>query len=1451
MRLIPNQGQWDQAARYKIPLVGGQIWLEQQGLLYHFRQGTPHVGHGHGYPADLDSVQQHAFRVDFVGSRPDATLRPELRDQTYHNYFMGSDPSRWAGGVPLYGMLTYEALYPSVDLRFYGLGDYLKYDFIVAPGGDPSEIRLRFEGIDPHLNRAGELVYDLGFRTLTEQAPLAYQPIGGEKRILRCEYQLIDGELTYHLPDGHDPAYPLVIDPTLEFSTFSGAFDDNWGFTATYDTAGHAYGGGIQVNASFSLGYPTTLGAFQTVYQGGYTDVTISKFSPDGFNLIYSTYLGGNDDDQPHSMIVNSQQELIVMGRTRSGDFPIPNSGFQPNPQGGWDIFVVRFSFDGTQLLGGTYLGGSGDDGVNGDAWNDPGSGYGTTKYNYGDDSRGEVIVDANDQVYVAAPTQSSNFPVSPGAFQPNSGGNQDGVVVCLSPDLSTRQWATYFGGNGDDAAHTVKLSESGEVFIAGGTTSANLPTSSGVVRPNLAGGVDGFIAKLSPNGQNLGACTYLGTPQYDQIYLLEFDRNDFVYVAGQTLGNWPVVAPPAGPVYSTPRGKLFINKLSNNLNSIEFSTRFGSPGTQYPNISPTAFLVDRCDNMYLAGWGGPLGGPNLGNTYGLPTTADAYQLSTSDGADMYLMSLSRDAQDLTYATFLGGNEAEHLDGGTCRFDKNGILYHAVCAGCWGRSSFPTTAGVHSQTNNASANNGTANTDGCNLAVFKMAFELDGLEADFTPLDENNQPLNALSGCPPLTVNFDNRSFQGASPGNVEYSWDFGYNGGTSNQYEPTFVYPNPGTYTARLVIVDSASCNIADTAYQEILVYPPPQVDAGPDQDVCPGDTTVLQSSSPAVSYQWSPTTYVLGDPNQATVEVSVPTTTRFILTIVNDNGCEARDTVILSTENAIELDPGQDTTVCQGGTANLRVSPLTPTQLTSYQWTSSPAVSIPNPDQSTITVDSLDTTTTFYIAVEDALGCRGFDSVVVEVFEVFTLQDTFVCEGESLVLATSNGVSFRWTPDDGSLSDPNLASPTATPAQTTRYTVEAISVDGCLSSKDVLVEVFDNPTAEAGDDVELCLGEQTQLEGSGGLVYQWSPGQSLSDSLVVDPFASPTTTTDYVLRVADQRGCQDTDTVQVVVHPLPEVRASEEATICELDSIGLQASGAIRYEWFPVSSLSDPGVADPVAFPRDTTTYIVIGTDANGCASRDSVTISVIPKPQTLIEGENLCDLRYIELRASGGETYRWNTGETEPILQVLPADSTTYIATAWVGSCEGYPDTITIDESFGYPEAQFEVLQENDFAPQTISFANQSTGAERYYWTFGFSPTPSYEENPSYGYPSAGEYEVQLISISAGGCPDTAYQVIRLENVTLFVPSAFSPNGDDSNDFFYVGQNGLATLNLTIYNRWGTVVHEANQLDFRWDGTQAGRPVQEGVYVYVIRAMSVNGKSITRHGTVTLVR
>ncbi|GAB4413489.1 MAG: hypothetical protein OHK0039_20440 [Bacteroidia bacterium] len=1452
LRIIENAGQWEAPIRYQVRLNGGHVFFEANRITYHLYQLPVAALHTHSaakaFGAPDPVVQHHAFRMTFPGSRPQPLLQPGLRYPEYHNYFIGNDSSRWAGGVALYGMLTYQRLYEGIDLRYYGLGDdAMKYDFIVAPGADAGQIRLAFEGVEDLRIKDGRLLIRTAVRELEEMPPVAYQLIDGRKAEVPCAFALDKQTLRYVFPRGYDARYPLVIDPTVVFSTYSGSTTDNWGFTATYDDAGNAYAGGIQRNATIGSGYPTTLGAYQTAFDGGTSDVAISKFSPDGATLLYSTYLGGGtgsltSEDQPHSMIVTPAGELVVFGRTNAPDFPVTSGAYDTFKGGGYDLFVTKFNTTGTALIASTFVGGAGDDGVNGS--NTFGV-YTATKHNYGDDARGEVFLDAAGNVLVAACTESFDFPTTAGVFQSTYGGGQDGVLVKLRPNLNNLIWSSFVGGNGEDAANSVKVDAQGNIFVAGGTASNNLPGINGAYFSYQGGSTDGFVLKINANGNAVLAGTYLGTNQYDQVYLLDLDRFDAVYVVGQTLGAYPIVNPPAGPVYRNPGSRQFITKLNNNLSVVQYSTTFGSTGSSNVNISPTALLVDRCDNVYVMGWGGTTN--NGGNTTGMPITSDAFQANT-DGSDFYMIVLSRDVQSLIYGSYFGGvngssSAGDHVDGGTSRFDKNGIVYHAVCAGCWGVSTFPATPGVWSNTNNA-----TGSTPGCNLAIFKLAFDLAGVEADFTPLDEDNQPVvGTVRGCAPFLSRFDNQSLQGANPVNVQYFWDFDDNGATSTAFEPTHLYENPGVYNVMLIITDSASCNISDTAYRIIEVLPPPAVDAGPDLLACPGDTLQLFTASVGDTLYWTPATAFLSLSNIPNPLISVTTNTTIYLNLIDANGCQAQDTLEIEIDTTFRVAVRPDTIICRGGSASLNSSA---TAAATFTWTSAPAASIANPSAASTSVSNLDTTTMFYLLAESLDGCRAVDSVRIAVYEVFTLEDTFVCTGNSIVLNTSNGVSFNWLPNDGTLSSTTVASPVASPLVSTTYTVTAVSAAGCISTKDVRVDVLPQPQAVVGADTAICAGSSVQLLASGGISYQWTPVGGF-DPTLSNPVATPDQTTRYTVVVRDAAGCADTATMTVTVNPTPPVEAIGDARICEGDTTRLRATGAQSYEWSPAASLIGPGSSNPLAFPTATTTYIVIGLDANGCQASDSVTVGVVARPVTAITGQNrLCIGGSIELTASGGDRYVWSTGDTTALIEVVPNQATTYYATAYSGQCAGVPDSITVDVFFDYPEAAFNFTPTVGYAPQEVTFTNASAGAASYVWDFGFG-APSREENPLFIYPAAGSYTITLIALSATGCADTAQAEILIDNVMLHVPSAFSPNADDSNDFFLVGYNGIRTLQVRIFSRWGPLVYESDNPDFRWDGTYQGAPVPEGVYVFVIDGVGENGRSYQRVGTVTVFR
>src|SRR5690606_28030546 len=331
-----------------------------------------------------------------------------------------------------------------------------------------------------------------------------------------------------------------------------------------------------------------------------------------------------------------------------------------------------------------------------------------------------------------------------------------------------------------------------------------------GTVQPALAGVIDGYIAEIANNGSAIIKSTFIGTNGIDQIYGIQFDRKGFPYVMGQTTGNWTALNAP----WSTPNGKIFIAKLASDLSAYVYKTRFGS-GANIPNISPTAFLVDRCENVYVSGWGGSqqLGYKSLAGTQGLPLTADALD-ATTDNADFYFFVLEKNAASQLYGTYFGqtGGLADHVDGGTSRFDPEGIIYQALCANCGGGSgatNVPTTPGSWSPTNPA--------TNGCNLQMVKIAFNFAGVGSDVE--SQINGVIRDTAGCLPLEVVFTDLVRNA-----TEYIWNFGEGPDVgplpaATGYTQTHTYNNAGLYTVMLVAINPNTCNERDTSYLQIRV--------------------------------------------------------------------------------------------------------------------------------------------------------------------------------------------------------------------------------------------------------------------------------------------------------------------------------------------------------------------------------------------------------------------------------------------------------------------------------------------------------------------------------------------------------------------------------------------------------------------------------------------------------
>lgn len=887
---VPNEGQWEQPFLYKGVASFADIYLENSGVTYVVGDAD-NISKMEAYkesPVPLDQpvvLKYHAYKMKWLGANMQAKTIPAKKQNHYLNFYLGNNPQRWKSKVNVYGNVDYQDLYPHIDVHFSSDKGHAKYDFIVKPGGDPADIQLAFEGLDGLKTEKGSLLLETSVGVITEIKPYAFQYINGRLKEVSCRYALENGILHYEFPEGFDRSVNLIIDPTIVFATLTGSTADNWGFSATYDRDGNLYAGGI----ASSLGYPVypAIGAFQVTFGGGSTgslmpcDITISKFNSSGNALVYSTYLGGNGDEMPHSLVVDAAGNLIVAGKTLSTDFPTTAGAYDQTENGDYDILLSKFNSSGTALLASTYLGGSGDDGVNINS-----SFYGnqdSLNYNYGDASRSEVIVDKSGNIYLAASSRSTDFPTTTNAVKANLGGSQDGIFVKMDPLLSNLTYSSYIGGGNADAAYVLALDTAeSHVYVGGGTVSTDFHSSStsGAWQSTYQGGkADGFICRfLNGSTYDLLRSTFIGTSGYDQVYGLQTDLEDGVYAMGQTLGAFPVSA----GVYSNAGSRQFLIKLDSALAGSVYSTVFGSGTALKPNISPVAFLVDTCQNVYISGWGA--GGISPGtSTTGLPVTADAFQ-STTDGSDFYFIVFSKNAMNLLFGSYFGSSgKAEHVDGGTSRFDPDGVVYQAICASCGAGSAFPATAGAYAT---------VKGSNNCNLGAVKIAFNLGSVsaEADATPV---------ATGCAPLNVQFSNGSANATS-----YFWDFD-DGGSSSAATPAHTFQNSGVYNVMLVAINPNACKTHDTAYVTITVSSD-TIHADFDfvlEDTCTDPHIVINNTSTALNnqplsnadFQW-----FFGDgstfsgQNPSPHFYSGPGAYNIMLVMKEDGACNSPDTLI-----------------------------------------------------------------------------------------------------------------------------------------------------------------------------------------------------------------------------------------------------------------------------------------------------------------------------------------------------------------------------------------------------------------------------------------------------------------------------------------------------------------------------------------------------------------------------
>ncbi len=760
-----NHGQSDPQVKFQSRGVGYGIFLTGSGAVLSLADDKRH--------ADI-------IRMELTGARAAGQVTGIDQLSGRANYFNGNDASKWHTDVPTYAKVEYHSVYPGIDLVYYGNQRQLEYDLVVAPGADPKAIQLRFAGAETlRLNPTGDLSVVGKNGTIAFHKPIVYQIIEKQQKSVEGRFQLLaNNTITFKL-GRYDHSQTLIIDPTLEYSTYLGAAGSDSAQAIAIDASGNSYITGY----TYSVKFPTTSDAYQksSVYttNTGVSAIFVSKLNAAGTALDYSTYLTGTEyhcfegpnnnaltltGDYGSGIAVDSSGNAYVTGGTCANDFPTTKGAFQttyPSEHHANNVFITKLNPAGSELTYSTYVGGIG-------------AGYS------GDWANGIVLdPSGNGDVYVAGQTSSPDYPTTKGAFEttnPNIYGKDAAFVTKMNAEGTALVYSTYLGGTGGDfssatpgdSVQAITVNASGNIYVAGYTYSKDFPVKNPYQSSNKAftfGGSNAFVTELNTAGTALVFSTYLGgstqsSALEDSANAIAIDATGDVYIAGTAAStNFPT---SSDAYQKTAKNKFyngFITKLNSTGLDLVYSTYLsGSGQTGCGGDGILALDLDSDDNAYLTG-------STCSSNF--PVTSGAYQTSNKayshKSRNAFLTRLNATGSALEYSTYFGGssNTANAFgDGGNALTFVKGNLY---LAGSTESTNFPVTSSAYQKLLKASpAGNSNA---------FISKFDFASATTTSLKADAATQKLGVKVT---FTADVLPATGAGASTGTVDFSIDGG-----------------------------------------------------------------------------------------------------------------------------------------------------------------------------------------------------------------------------------------------------------------------------------------------------------------------------------------------------------------------------------------------------------------------------------------------------------------------------------------------------------------------------------------------------------------------------------------------------------------------------------------------------------------------------------------------------
>ncbi|MFH1050516.1 MAG: SBBP repeat-containing protein [bacterium] len=1271
---IENKGQWAKEVRFLACLNGMNAWITYDGIVYDFyktadgrqqtadrnnyelpstnyeylretdfgKNGSPFTVHG--------SRKGHVVKMSFVGSK--LSESSELsesygqqfiglnKSETYYNYFIGNDKSKWASFVPLYEEVSVKNILPGINTKYYFESNKLRYDFIIEPGTDFTEIKINFDfGEDKeygnYINENGELVLKTSIGEVIQGKIFAYQEVDGNKLEVPCKFKMNEDKTIGFYIGEYNKNLPLIIDP-LVWSTFLGGSGYEEGAAIALDSSKNIFVTG----STGSSNYPFTAGAYDSIISS--TEVFFSKFNNTCSSLEYSTFLGGNNGDFGWDIALDKNNNVYIAGATRSPNFPVTPGAFDEIWEND-DYFVCKFDSSCSGLSYSTFIGGS---------WQE-----GELPF------RIKLVLDNSCNAYITGHTESDDFPVTQDAFDQSYNGIGDAFVSKLNSDGTSLLFSTYLGGWSIEFSFSITIDNIHNVYVTGYTQSDDFPVTSGSFDINFSGNQDCFVSKLDSTGSSLIYSTYIGGSAYDYASDIVLDSSSNAYLTGVTLSsNFPITTGAYDKIYNSEN--LFICKLNSAGSILDYSTFVGSNVGEVLNYYSTPSLVlNESNDAFVT---------CMTYASNFPVSANAFDNSFNGLYDAFLCKVSNDGSSLVYSTFIGGSAEDY--GKNLTIDDDNVIY---ITGDTKSSNFPVTSGSYDNIINGQdafvfklkINDimvlNIMNTEFCANETFDIPYVVEGV------FKTGNKFIIQLSNA---IGNFDNP---------ISLDTIISTQSDTLKNIKLPDTLSSGTGYRIRIISTNPRAIGADNGTDITINELPNPSISLG-DDSVCYNSSTVYSSSTgDDITYQWVVVGgNILGIDNQVNVTVQWTDSSSGTLTLSHTNtisGCSNTVSKVIVILPLPQPEISGADIVCnlsyeiyQGAKGQNIIN--------KWQIKGGAIIGIDYGEQVMVLVDTSDKATLKLIQTDTVTTC--IDSITHEI-TINLLPEPIIEQVPKAVCAnnisthTGNfhlGVENKWKVFGGSIigsDDDDIVDVLWGDAGSGTLTLIQINTTtGCMDSATHEITINQIPSPSIGQESDsVCSNNISTHTGNSetGVENKWRvSGGTISgtdDGDTVDIlWGSPGLGTITLIQTNVEAGCKDSVSIEITINPLPEIIFDMLPDICLYDE------PLILNHAIPVGgSYSGIGVESDFFYP----TVTGIGKHEisysfteplTGCTNFVSCTITVLPtppQPQISQQGKILI--------SSSGFSYQWyndNDLIENEINQNFEPDTTGYYSVIIIG-------------------------------------------------------------------------------------------------------------------------------------------------------------------------------------------